>query len=140
MKNSPLITVQVTVKSDIMRAWDAFTNPQAVTQWNFASPDWHCPRAENDLRNGGQFNYRMEARDGSHGFDFIGQYIEVKRLERIRYMLGPEREVTVEFRSVEGGTEVSETFTPESIHPLELQRSGWQAILDNYKQYAEGAQ
>ena len=137
MTNSQEITVEVVVECGVAHAWQAFTDPQAVIHWNFASDDWCCPRAENDLKVGGTFTYRMEAKDGSMGFDFSGKYTEVSELERIRYALGDDREVLVEFRQEGDQTRVIETFTPETTFPPEYQKAGWQAILDNYKAYAE---
>lgn len=131
------ITVEVFVNANRQTAWDAFTQPAAIMQWNFASPDWHCPRASNDLRTGGEFSSRMEARDGSMGFDFAGHYTEVIPLERICYSMGDARDVVVEFRSEGNGTRVIETFVAESTFSHEQQRGGWQAILDNYRAYAE---
>ncbi len=133
------ITVGVTLQATAEQAWRAFTDPAAIQAWNFANADWHCPRAENDLREGGAFNYRMEARDGSFGFDMEGTFVAVEAPRRLRYAMGPEREVRVELREAGGLTQVDQSFTPESTHPLELQRAGWQAILDNYKAFVERA-
>lgn len=138
MPNARKITVEVLVNRDVRTAWDAFTSPQAITQWNFASADWRCPKAENDLRVGGQFNYRMESKDGSMGFDFSGKYTEIRHLERIKYSLGDEREVVIEFRNENSKTRVVETFVAEATSSYEQQKGGWQAILDNYKKYVEG--
>ena len=131
------ITVSTFVRADLERAWAAFTDPASVMRWNAASDDWHCPRAVNDLRAGGTYDYRMEARDGSHGFDMAGTFLEVTPPTRLRFLLGSEREVVVEFAREGDGTRVTETFTPESTHPREMQRDGWQAILDNYARVAE---
>lgn len=103
--------------------------------WNFAAPEWHCPSAESDLRPGGSFSYRMEARDGSMGFDYAGTFLEVTPHTRLRLALGEDREVLVEFGSTLGGTMVSQTFTPETTFPREQQQAGWQAIMDNYARY-----
>lgn len=131
------ITVSVIVNADAATAWRAFTDPQAVTQWNFASPDWVCPRATNDLRAGGTLNYRMEARDGSMGFDYEGEIVEVVEPRLLRYRLGPDREVVALFEPVGDQTVVSHSFTPETSFPVEQQQAGWQAILDHYKAYVE---
>ncbi len=139
MARKQMVTVQVRLGCDVERAWKAFTDPDAVTQWNFASDDWRCPRAESDLVAGGRFNYRMESRDGTQGFDFAGTFTEVRPRERIRYALGDRREVVVDFISAGATTRVVETFTPEDTFPVEQQRAGWQAILENYKRFAEGA-
>jgi uncharacterized protein YndB with AHSA1/START domain len=133
------ITVSVLVRATPERAWQAFTSPAAVTQWNFASPDWHCPRAENDLRPGGAFTYRMEARDGSFGFDLEGRFLEVAAPTRLRYTLGDDRPVDVQFVAEGDGTRVTQTFAPEGTHSLEQQREGWQAILENYGRYVESS-
>jgi uncharacterized protein YndB with AHSA1/START domain len=138
MSNARKITVEVLVNRNVKTAWDAFTSPQAITQWNFASADWRCPRAENDLRAGGQFSYRMESKDGSMGFDFSGKYTEIRPLERIKYSLGDEREVVIEFHNENSKTKVIETFVAEATSSYEEQKGGWQAILDNYKRYVEG--
>jgi uncharacterized protein YndB with AHSA1/START domain len=132
------ITVSVVVACSPARAWEAFTNPDAVMQWNFASHDWHCPAARNALHAGGGFCYRMEAKDGSMGFDYEGTFIELAPPKHLRLALGPDREVLVEFKETAQGTEVSQTFTPESTFPPEQQRAGWQAIMDNYRQYLAG--
>jgi uncharacterized protein YndB with AHSA1/START domain len=106
-------------------------------QWNNASDDWHTPRAENDLRAGGKFSARMEAKDGSMGFDFGGVYDEVKENEYIAYTMGDDRKVEVTFSAQGNETEIEETFEAEDTNPLEMQKSGWQAILDNFKNYTE---
>lgn len=133
------ITVSVEVPCSVLQAWDAFTNVNAITAWNFAAPEWHCPHATNDLVPGGRFCYRMEARDGTMGFDFEGTYLDVVPHSRIRYALGPDREVLVEFISKGSTTEVIQSFTPESEYPLESQRAGWQSIMNNYQRYLVSA-
>ena len=134
----PQITVSTVVNAPIAHAWDAFTQPDHITQWNFASPEWCCPTARNDLRVGGEFSSRMEARDGSMGFDFAGVYTSVQPLEQFEYILGDERRVTVSFEAISGEqTKVTEIFDPETVNPEELQRGGWQAILDNYTKHVE---
>ena len=135
-RQSP-ITVSVLIHATPERAWKAFTDPKAITEWNVASPDWLCPRAENELRDGGAFCYRMEARDGSLGFDFEGRFLQVSVPNKLHYSLGPDREVIVQFTEEGGRTRVSQSFTPEGTHPLEQQKAGWQAILDNYAKYVE---
>jgi len=138
MKQGQEVVVGVVVDQDPASAWETFTAPDAITDWNFASEDWCCPRAENDLRVGGAFSYRMEACDGSMGFDFAGRYVEVVPHERIRYALGDDRDVVVEFIAAEGGgTRVIERFVAENEVAVEQQRAGWQAILDRYKQVAD---
>jgi uncharacterized protein YndB with AHSA1/START domain len=129
------ITVSVEVSCGAEQAWNAFTNVNAITAWNFASHDWHCPRASSELKPGGQFTYRMEAKDGSMGFDYEGTFAEVTPHRRLRFSLGPDREVLVEFVSKGASTEVRQSFTPESVFSVEQQRAGWQLIMDNYKNY-----
>lgn len=131
------ITVEATVNAPVEKVWRLWTSPEAIKQWNSASDDWHTPRAENDLRPGGTFSARMEAKDGSFGFDFSGKYDEVRTNELIAYTMGDERKVQVTFTGNGGETKVTETFEAESINPLDMQRGGWQAILDNFKKYAE---
>lgn len=131
------ITVRTTVNRPPDEVWKKWTTPADVMAWNSASDDWHCPNATNDLRMGGAFNYRMEARDGSFGFDFFGIYDEVIPEKKIAYTLGDERKVEIEFSPADGGTLVTETFDAESENSPELQRDGWQAILDHFKRHAE---
>ncbi|MBO9640520.1 SRPBCC family protein [Siphonobacter aquaeclarae] len=131
------ITIEATVNAPVEKVWEAWNTPSHVVQWNAASPDWHSPKAENDLREGGSFLYRMEAKDGSFGFDFGGVYDEVVPLKRLAYTLGDDRKVEVNFTEQDGGTFISETFEAESQNPVDMQRFGWQSILDNFKAYAE---
>ncbi|MBK9731536.1 MAG: SRPBCC family protein [Chitinophagaceae bacterium] len=136
-KDKTTITVQTTVNAPIEKTWDYWTTPKHIMQWNNASDDWYSPIAVNDLRVGGKFNFRMEAKDGSMGFDFEGTYNEVKVKERIAYKIIDGREVHITFTAKGNATEVTETFVPEEENTLELQRGGWQAILDNFKKYTE---
>ncbi len=131
------ITVTTTVNAPVEQVWEAWNNPAHVVKWNAASEDWHTPKAENDLREGGSFSYRMEAKDGSFSFDFAGVYSEVKTNERIAYAMGDERKVDITFQADGDTTTVTETFDPESQNPVEMQQAGWQAILDNFKKYTE---
>jgi uncharacterized protein YndB with AHSA1/START domain len=131
------ITVETEVNAPVEKAWKIFTSPNDVIHWNNASEDWHNPKAENDLRPGGSFVYRMEAKDGSFGFDFGGTYDDVKENELITYTIGDGRKVQVTFSGNGGQTKVVETFEAEETHSIDLQRTGWQAILDNFKRYAE---
>ncbi len=133
------ITIEGVINAPLKTVWKYWTSPSAIIHWNNASPDWCTPRAENDLRPGGRFTYRMEARDGSAGFDFWGNYTEVVLYERIAYIMGDGRTAGVLFLAEEGRTRVVETFEPEGINPLEMQRQGWQAILDNFKRYVEAS-
>jgi uncharacterized protein YndB with AHSA1/START domain len=131
------VTVKTTVNVPVEKAWEFWTEPNHITKWNNASEDWHTPVAENDLRVGGTFLSRMEAKDGSFGFDFKGIYDEVKLLEFISYSLEDGRKVEISFEGKENETEIIETFDPDTSNSIELQQSGWQAIIDNFKKYAE---
>ena len=133
------ITVQAIVNAPVEEVWDAYTNSKHITQWCHASDDWNSPRAENDLRIGGKFTTRMEAKDGSMGFDFGGTYDEVVTNERITYTMDGEdkRKAVVTFTSEGDGTVVSVAFDPETENPIDMQFEGWQAILDNFKKYTE---
>ena len=135
--NKTNITVQTTVNAPVEKLWEYFTSPGHIIKWNNASDDWHTPNAENDLRTGGKFVYRMEARDGSFGFDFGGEYDKVEVNKTIEYTIGDGRKVNVSFSGDGNTTTVTETFEAESTNPVEMQRGGWQAILDNFKRYAE---
>lgn len=138
MENQPTsITVESKVKAPVEKVWELWTLPEHITKWTNASDDWHAPRAINDLRTGGTFTTRMEAKDGSFGFDFGGTYDEVKQHEIIAYTMGDGRKVKVTFSPEGDGTKVVETFDPEGTNPAEMQRAGWQAILDNFKKYVE---
>jgi uncharacterized protein YndB with AHSA1/START domain len=130
------ITVQTVVAAPMSRVWSAYTTPADITQWNAASDDWHTTSATVDLREGGAFSSRMEAKDGSMGFDFAGTYTRIVPHQRIEYAFG-DRTATVEFVEGADGVTVRVTFEPETTHPEELQRSGWQAILDNFKRHVE---
>jgi uncharacterized protein YndB with AHSA1/START domain len=132
-----IISVQAKINASIETIWKCWTTPEDIFKWNNASDDWHTTRAENDLRVGGKFNYRMEAKDGSFGFDFEGIYEIVSINKQIEYTLGDGRKVKVVFTKVDNKTEVIETFEGESVNSIEMQRGGWQAILDNFKKYAE---
>lgn len=131
------ITIETHVRAPLAKVWSDFTSPEAVKVWNAASDDWHTTEARNDVRTGGTFFSRMEAKDGSDGFDFAGTYDEVIEHERIAYTMEDGRKVTVTFTPDETGVRVVETFDPESENPREMQQAGWQAILDNFKKYVE---
>lgn len=131
------ITIEVQVAASIEEVWKAWTSPADIQQWNAASEDWHCPRAEIDLRPGGKFSYRMEAKDGSLGFDLEGTFTKVVLKKLIEFALEDERQVTVEFSESDGSVIVRESFDPESTNPSERQRQGWQAILDRFARHVE---
>ena len=131
------ITVERTVKSTLDRVWSAWNTPADIKQWNAASDDWHTSTSTVDLREGGKFTSRMEARDGSQGFDFEGTYTRVVPKQRIEYRMPDGREVSVEFRAQKGAVHVSETFDAETTHPPEFQKQGWQAILDRFARHVE---
>ena len=131
------ITIETTVNALVEKVWQYWSAPEHITQWNAASNDWHTTKAENDLRTGGKFTSRMEAKDGSVGFDFEGIYDEVLPNERIAYTMPDGRKVAVTFSNTGAGTKVTETFDAENTHETEMQRAGWQAILDNFKKYVE---
>ncbi|GAA4432381.1 hypothetical protein GCM10023188_20890 [Pontibacter saemangeumensis] len=133
------ITLETTIQAPVEKVWKYWTEPRHITQWNNASDNWHTPRAENDLRVGGKFLSRMEARDGSMGFDFTGTYTNIRAHGLIAYALEDGRKVQVLFTPRGNETSVTETFEAEPSHPAEMQRAGWQAILDNFKNYVEAS-
>lgn len=133
---------KVTLKSRILKpvsqVWQYFTLPEHITQWNFATPEWICPSAKSDLRTGGTFSYRMEAKDKSFGFDYAGTFDEVVPSEKLSYTLHDGRRVEVLFHAVDATTtDITEIFEPEGSQPVEMQREGWQKILHNFDKYAE---
>lgn len=131
------ITIETVVNAPLQQVWDAWNNPSDIEQWNAASPDWHTTRSTVDLREGGRFLSRMEAKDGSMGFDFEGTYTRVEPLRRIEYRMDDEREVQTLFEETADGVLVRSTFDAESQNPAEMQRAGWQAILDNFGRHVE---
>lgn len=135
MKNPLLVSVDI--NAPLKTVWNLYTDPQHITEWNQASPDWHTPKAENDLKTGGSFSYRMEAKDGSAGFDFGGTYDAVQPEDSFSYTMDDERKAVVSFVGTGKGTRIEVQFEPEGENPLEMQQAGWQAILDNFKKYAE---
>lgn len=130
------INVRATVLADKQKVWDYYTQPEHITKWNFADPSWHCPTATNDLNVGGRYVARMEAKDGSFSFDFDAVYTEINKGENFSYEFGG-RLARVDFEGANGQTEISVTFDPETENSIDLQRQGWQAILDNFKKYTE---
>ena len=137
MTTKETITVETLVNAPIEKIWQFWTQPEHITKWNTASEDWHTTRAENDLRIGGKFLSRMEAKNGSFSFDFEGIYTDVKTNEKISYAIIDDRKVTVTFSQKENGVQITETFEAENQNPLEMQKQGWQAILNNFKTYVE---
>jgi uncharacterized protein YndB with AHSA1/START domain len=136
METAVKITVQTRVNASPEEVWRAWTMPEDIVQWNAASDDWHTTKASVDLRVGGVFSSRMEAKDGSMGFDFAGEYTLVDAPRRLEASFGG-RTMQVEFVPEGGGVSIVETFDAETTHPEEMQRQGWQAILDNFKRYVE---
>lgn len=129
------ITVSTLIPKQVACVWDCWTKPEHIIHWNFASEDWHCPSATNDLFVEGRFSWRMEAKDGSFGFDFTGRYTNIVEHQLIEYRLDDDRFVSVQFIERAEGVELVETFEAESENSIELQTMGWQAILDNFKEY-----
>lgn len=131
------ITIEAIVHSDLEKTWKAWNTPEDIMRWNAASDDWHTPRSAVDLCTGGKFSARMEAKDGSMGFDFEGTYTHVIDKKLIQYSMEDGRTVSVTFEEVDGGVKVTETFDAENTHSIDIQRQGWQSILDNFKKYVE---
>lgn len=131
------ITVQTHANASTEKVWKFYSTPEHVVKWNNASPDWHTPKAENDLKVGGKFLYRMEAKDGSFGFDFGGTYDQVKENEMFAYTMGDGRQVEVIFEPEGEKTKVTVIFDAETENSEDMQQQGWQAILDNFKKYVE---
>ncbi len=132
-----LVTVSTLVPVPAANAWSYWTLPSHILHWNFASADWHCPAATNDLRTGGRFSYTMAAKDGSASFEFCGVYGKVVPGQLLAFTLEDGRTVTVSFEPADLGTRISESFEPEHVNPVDLQQAGWQAILDNFRAYVE---
>ncbi|HEY4206119.1 MAG TPA: SRPBCC family protein [Puia sp.] len=135
--NKTKITIQATVKAPVDKVWNFWFSPEDIVKWSTPSPDWHTVRATHDLKEGGAFNYRMEAKDGSFGFDFGGVFDVLKKNQHVEYTIGDGRKVVIDFTSKGNVTEIVETFEAEDQNPVEMQRAGWQAILDSFKSYAE---
>ncbi|HNR08941.1 MAG TPA: SRPBCC family protein [Saprospiraceae bacterium] len=134
-----VLTIVAGIQAPVEKVWACWTEPRHIIKWNAASPDWQCPYAENDLRPGGKFMSRMEAKDGSYGFDFAGEYTRVDPLRLIEYTLGDGRKVQTTFVSSGGETRIISHFEAENSNSLEMQQQGWQAILNNFKKHAESA-
>jgi len=137
MDTKKAITVQAVVNAPVEKVWEYWTAPGHIMQWNNASEDWHTPSAKNDLRVGGKFNWRMESKDKSMGFDFEGNYTKVKPHEALEYTIADGRTVVIRFEEVDSKTRMDITFEAENENPKELQREGWQAILNNFKKHVE---
>lgn len=132
------VKIDITILAPVEKVWDYFNDPKHITKWNFAHESWFCPSSKNDLKPGGKFNNRMEAKDGSFGFDFIGIYDEVIPNERIKYHIEDGRNVEIVFEKIdENTTKVTEIFDPEKQNSAEMQREGWYAILNNFHKYVE---
>ncbi len=132
------VTISANVLAPLKNVWEGYTLPEHITQWNFADPSWQCPSASNDLKVGGKYSARMEAKDGSFGFEFEAIYTEVVHERKLSYQMLDGRYADITFNSFENTTEVTIVFDPENIHPVEFQKAGWQAILNNFKLYIEG--
>ena len=131
------VTIETTIKAPIEKVWNQLNNPLDIMKWNFASPDWHCPSAENDLRVGGSLKSTMAAKDGSFAFEFEGFYDEVIANRYIKYHLADSRVVEISLTQQNNEVLVTETFDAENVNPIEMQQQGWQAILNNFKNYVE---
>ena len=136
-KDKTVVTVENTIDAPIDKVWNYWNEPDHITKWCYASDDWHAPWAKNDLRTGGSISSRMEAKDGSMGFDFGGIYDEVKNHELISYTMGDGRRVEIIFKPKGNTTHVVESFDAEETNPVDMQKMGWQAILHNFKKYVE---
>ncbi|MCW9027900.1 MAG: SRPBCC family protein [Kangiella sp.] len=131
------ITVTTTIKADLNTVWDCWNNPEDIKQWNAASEDWHTTQSMVDLREGGKFTSRMEAKDGSMGFDFTGTYTKVDKLNRIEYVMDDDRAVSIDFKQTDQGITVTETFDADDEYEPDFQKQGWQSILDNFAKHVE---
>lgn len=132
------LTVSTEINKPTNEVWDFFNNPKHIINWNFAHESWECPSAKNDLKVGGKLEVRMQAKDGSFGFDLVGIYDEIVENELIKYHFEDGRNIEVIFEKLsEDKTKVTENFDPENMNPLDFQKDGWQAILDNFKKYSE---
>jgi uncharacterized protein YndB with AHSA1/START domain len=135
-----MITVTAKINAPIVKVWNCFTQAEHIVNWNFASNDWHCPNAENNLTVNGVFKYHMAAKDGSFGFDFWGTYTQIETHKTIAYTMGDGRKAVLHFSENDNQTEIIELFEPENQNPEEMQQFGWQAILNNFKNYVEKMQ
>lgn len=135
--NFTKITINTVIVADIQKVWDYYNSPEHITKWNHASDDWHCPKAENDMKIGGTYLARMEAKDGSFGFDFKAIYDEIIPMAKVAYTLEDERKVVTTFEKQGKQTKVTTVFDAEGMNPIDMQKAGWQAILNNFKRYTE---
>ena len=136
-ENKQVITVETTVDAPVEKVWEYFSLPKHIINWNNASEDWCTPSSENDFKEGGKFTNRMQAKDGSVGFDFWGIYDKIIQNEYIEYTLGDDRNVKINFAPEGEGTKITERFEAETSHPADVQKKGWQNILDSFKKYTE---
>lgn len=132
-----MVTIEAIVNAPLGKVWEAWTSPNHITQWNWAVDTWHCPSASNDLVVGGRTTSRMEAKDGSFGFDFGGTYTAVETLKHLAFTMDDDRAVSVDFAEKDGAVHITETFEAETQNSVEMQQQGWQMILNNFKAYAE---
>lgn len=137
MEQFQKITITAHINAPVSKVWEAWNNPADIMVWNTADPSWHCPASENDLRVGGKFKNRMEAKDGSFGFDFEGIYDKVEPHKEINYTMGDGRVASTLFNEENGKTRVTTTFDAEKMNPIDMQKGGWQAILNNFVHYVE---
>lgn len=131
------VTVEALVSKDVKEVWECWTSPEHIVSWNFATAEWHCPSAEQELRVGGRLKYRMAAKDGSMAFDYTGTFEQIESEELLAYVLDDGRRVTVNFKEENGATRLTEVFEVEDENAIDMQRQGWQAILDSFKSYVE---
>lgn len=132
-----MITIKTTIAAPSQKVWDFMNQPEHIVNWNFAHESWQCPKAENNFVEGGKFTYRMEAKDGSFGFNLSGIYDHISPNNNLQYHLEDDRKVEVIFEEIDGKTTVIQSFEPENQNPLDLQEQGWNAILQNFKNYVE---
>lgn len=131
------IEIEASVNARVETVWNVYNSAEDIMQWNHASEDWHCTGSTNDLRIGGKFKHRMEAKDGSFGFDFEGVYTELVPFKKIAYKMADGRSVDINFESKKNHTDLLIRFDPETENPIDMQKQGWQAILNNFKKYVE---
>ena len=135
-----MITVETTIKSPIDKVWESYVLAEHIVNWNYATEEWHCPKASCELKPGGNFSFRMASKNGEHEFDLNGTYTDIKTNEFISYELEDKRKVQVKFKPIENGVFIEQGFEPELTNSHEMQKNGWQAILDNFKKYVESKQ